>query len=62
MDFMGFLSFGFLCVVFLWFPLVAKGKTKEQKIEGKDKPTKESLRRLQAHRMHQSCLLRVGGC
>ena len=45
-------SFGFL-----WFCLVSKGERKKKKINGKDKPIKESLRRLQAHRMHQSCLL-----
>ena len=42
--------FGFLWFGFYGFPLVSFG------FQGKDKPTKESPRRLYAHRMHQSCL------
>ena len=43
----------------LWFPLKSKGENKENKTRGKHKPIKESPRRLQAHRMHQSCLLLI---
>ena len=56
-GFYGFLwfpsvSFGLIC-----FPLVSKGETKEKKIQGKNKPIKDTLRRLKTDRMHQSCLL-----
>jgi len=39
----GFYGFPLVSFVLLWFCL---GETKEKKIQGKDTPTKESLRRL----------------
>jgi hypothetical protein len=37
----GFYGFGLLC-----FPLVSKGETMEKKMQGKNKPIKETLRTL----------------
>jgi len=53
----GFYAFILVSLFSFGCYLLSKGEPNKMNIQGKDKPTKESLRRLQAHRMHQSRLV-----